>query len=189
MSSFLKGVANAPREIAATIRRKPVQALVWFSCWSCWTLASMQYYALPFTISNLAKYLKVEQDKISYANTTSMLSRSVGAAIFGVLADQFGRKIPLLADLVLLGVFSMCSGFIHTYGQLIGVRVLFGKWSRLSRPASSMLMPSRCRIRWDLWLDYVQRSRSRSRKSSRSRRWIDTARIRSRIYALFGIAS
>jgi MFS transporter, SHS family, lactate transporter len=87
----------------------------------------MQYYALPFTTSNLAKSLHVTASRIQEANTTSMLSRSIGAVIFGIASDQYGRKWPLMANLVFLGVFSLCSGFIQIYGQLIGVRFLFGK--------------------------------------------------------------
>lgn len=113
---------------------KPIQGLIWFTGWSAWTVASLQFYLLPFTLSNIAKFLDVEQSKISEVNTYTLLSRSVGAIIFGVLSDQYGRKIPLLIDLVCLGVLSLSSGFIHTYSQLIGVRLLFGK-----------SLPPRCR--------------------------------------------
>lgn len=85
-------IAGIPKEMASALHMKPVQALVWFSCWSCWTLASMQYYALPFTTTNLAKTLGVTAANIQEANTTSMLSRSIGAVIFGILSDQYGRK-------------------------------------------------------------------------------------------------
>jgi len=88
-------IAGIPRDMVESLRMKPVQALVWFSCWSCWTLASMQYYALPFTTSNLAKALHVEQSKIQEANTTSMLSRSIGAIIFGISSDQVLYSSPL----------------------------------------------------------------------------------------------
>ncbi|KAH8810934.1 major facilitator superfamily domain-containing protein [Xylogone sp. PMI_703] len=104
----------------------PLQALVWFTCWAAWTLGSLQFYCLPFTLSNIAKYLDVKQSKISEANTTAMLSRSVGAVIFGVLSDQYGRKIPMLINIVCLGVLTLASGFIKTYPALIGVRFTFG---------------------------------------------------------------
>jgi MFS transporter, SHS family, lactate transporter len=110
---------------ALTMNR--VQALTWLTCWWCWTLASMQFYILPFTLGELARELKVPQSKISEANTTSMLSRTLGAALFGVMADQYGRKVPILIDLVLLGVFTLATGFIQTYAQLVAVRFLFGR--------------------------------------------------------------
>jgi len=87
----------------------------------------MQYYALPFTTADLAKSLHVSQARIQEANTTSMLSRSIGAVIFGIASDQYGRKWPLMIDLVLLAAFSVSSGFVHNYGQLVGVRFLFGE--------------------------------------------------------------
>lgn len=77
----------------------------------------------------VAKSLGVPQSTVSEANTTSLLTRSVGAAIFGIVADQYGRKIAILIDLVLLGVFTLSSGFVHTSAQLIAVRVLFGDTS------------------------------------------------------------
>lgn len=120
-------LAGGLHSFATALHMKPFQALIWFTCWSAWTIASLQFYLLPFTLSNIAKYLNVKQSRISEVNTYTMLSRSLGAVIFGVLSDQYGRKIPLLIDLVCLGVFSLCSGFIHTYSQLIGVRLLFGE--------------------------------------------------------------
>ncbi|CZR66508.1 uncharacterized protein PAC_16409 [Phialocephala subalpina] len=124
--SILEDLKNGIVHFAGSLRMTPIQATTWFLCWSAWTLASLQFYLLPFTLTNLAKYLHVEQSKISEANTTAMLSRSIGAVIFGIASDQYGRKIPLLIDLVLLAVFTLCSGFVKTYGQLIGTRLLFG---------------------------------------------------------------
>ncbi|CRG87020.1 Putative sialic acid transporter [Talaromyces islandicus] len=119
-------LCSFPRVFVDTVRMEPSQFLTWIVCWSCWTLGSLQYYVLPFTLSDVATYLDVPQTKVSEANTTTMLSRAIGALIFGIISDQYGRKIPLIIDLVFLGVFSMCTGFIKTYGQLIGCRLLFG---------------------------------------------------------------
>ncbi|KUJ06696.1 MFS general substrate transporter [Mollisia scopiformis] len=123
---LLRDLRNGIAHFAGSVRMSPAQATTWLSCWSAWTLGSFQFYLLPFTLASLAKYLDVEQTKISEANTTTMLSRLLGAIIFGIASDQYGRKIPLLIDLVLVGVLTLCSGFIHTYGQLVGVRLLFG---------------------------------------------------------------
>lgn len=123
---FFQAVARVPGDFARDLRMNRTQALIFLTSWFCWTIGSMHYFMLSYTMPEIAKTLGVEQSKIAQANTTSMLSRALGAVIFGVLSDQFGRKIPLLIDLVLMGVFTLCTGFIHTYGQLIGVRFLFG---------------------------------------------------------------
>ena len=141
---FFQAVARVPGDFARDLRMNRTQALIFLTSWFCWTIGSMHYFMLSYTMAEIAKDLGVEQSKIAQANTTSMLSRALGAVIFGVLSDKFGRKIPLLIDLVLMGVFTLCTGFIHTYGQLIGVRFLFGKSSSTQRsPLVSYLTSSR----------------------------------------------
>lgn len=99
----------------------------------------MQFYLLPYTQPAVAKALGVSTSKIAEANTTTMLSRAIGAAIFGVLSDQYGRKIPLVIDLVLMAACTLSSGFVHTYGQFVAVRFLFGK--RMTRCSISYTRP------------------------------------------------
>ncbi|CAK7228177.1 hypothetical protein SBRCBS47491_006815 [Sporothrix bragantina] len=123
---FLQAVARIPGDFARDLRMNRTQALIFLTSWFCWTIGSMHYFMLSYTMPDIAESLGVPQSKIAQANTTTMLSRALGALIFGVLSDQFGRKIPLLIDIVLMGVFTLCTGFVHTYGQLIGVRFLFG---------------------------------------------------------------
>ena len=127
-------IAKFPRELSRSLRMNSTQAFVFLTCWWCWTLGSMQFYLLPYTQAKVAHDLGIEQSKVAEANTTSMLSRAIGAAIFGILSDQYGRKLPLIVALTLMGVFTLCSGFIHTYGQLVGVRFLFGECSWLWGP-------------------------------------------------------
>jgi len=52
--------------------------------------------------------------------------RSVGAAIFGILGDRFGRKWPFIANLVLIIIFELATGFTQTYSQFLACRALFG---------------------------------------------------------------
>jgi len=52
--------------------------------------------------------------------------RSVGAAIFGILGDRYGRKYPYIANLVLLIVFELATGFVQTFNEFLAVRALFG---------------------------------------------------------------
>ncbi len=123
---FLDGLANLPRSLAEDLRMNRTQALVVFTSFWCWATGSMQFYLLPYTQPDLAKALGIAQSQVAYANTTSMLSRSIGALLFGILSDQYGRKMPLLACLTLMGVFTFCSGLVNAYGALIGVRFLYG---------------------------------------------------------------
>lgn len=51
---------------------------------------------------------------------------SVGAIIFGVVADRFGRKPPYVICCLLFIILELATGFCNTYGQFIAVRCLYG---------------------------------------------------------------
>lgn len=46
--------------------------------------------------------------------------------LFGVFSDRFGRKWPLVFNLLLISVFELASGFVNTFRQFLAVRCLFG---------------------------------------------------------------
>jgi SHS family lactate transporter-like MFS transporter len=54
------------------------------------------------------------------------MMRPVGALIFGICCDRYGRRWPMIANLVLLMVLELASGFCNTLPQFIGVRSLYG---------------------------------------------------------------
>ncbi|KAJ5573026.1 hypothetical protein N7450_010010 [Penicillium hetheringtonii] len=58
--------------------------------------------------------------------TVTLMLRSVGAVIFGILADRYGRKWPMIINLGLFIVLELCSGFCNTLPQFLGVRSLYG---------------------------------------------------------------
>ena len=52
--------------------------------------------------------------------------RSVGAAIFGVLSDRYGRKWPFIWNNVLFIVLELGTGFCNSYSSFLACRALFG---------------------------------------------------------------
>lgn len=52
--------------------------------------------------------------------------RSVGAIIFGLWADRYGRKWPFVWNLVLFIILELATGFCATYQQFLAVRALYG---------------------------------------------------------------
>jgi MFS transporter, SHS family, lactate transporter len=46
--------------------------------------------------------------------------------IFGILSDRYGRKWPLVANLLIVAVLELGSGFVQTFNQFLAVRSLFG---------------------------------------------------------------
>jgi MFS transporter, SHS family, lactate transporter len=50
----------------------------------------------------------------------------VSQVIFGILSDRFGRKWPLVYNLILVAVLELGAGFVQTFSQFLALRSLFG---------------------------------------------------------------
>lgn len=46
--------------------------------------------------------------------------------VFGIISDRFGRKWPLVINLILCAVLQLGAGFVQTFHQFLAVRSLFG---------------------------------------------------------------
>ena len=58
--------------------------------------------------------------------TVTLMLRSVGAFIFGILADRYGRKWPMIINLGFFIILELVSGFCNTLPQFLGIRSLYG---------------------------------------------------------------
>jgi len=58
--------------------------------------------------------------------TLTLLFRSLGAVIFGILSDRYGRKWPLVYNLILVAILELGAGFVQTFPQFLALRSLFG---------------------------------------------------------------
>lgn len=66
-----------------------------------WTADAYDFHALSIQTVKLAAYYKTDNTNITTAITLTLLLRSVGAAIFGLAGDRFGRKYPMVANMLI----------------------------------------------------------------------------------------
>ncbi len=74
-----------------------------FVGWFAWTADAFDFHALSIQTVKLSKYYDTSKTAITTAITLTLLLRSVGAAVFGLLGDRYGRKWPMVANLIILG--------------------------------------------------------------------------------------
>lgn len=91
-----------------------------------WTWDSFDFFSVSLVASEIAESLNVSITSITWGITLVLMLRSVGAVIFGLLSDRFGRKYPFIANCVLFIVLELGTGFVQTYKQFLAVRALFG---------------------------------------------------------------
>lgn len=91
-----------------------------------WTLDAFDFFVVVFLLDILAAQFKVPKRDIVNTLTATLLFRPVGALIFGYLADRYGRRIPLMANVVYFSLIELLSGFSQTFTQFLILRALFG---------------------------------------------------------------
>src|SRR6266700_3400666 len=91
-----------------------------------WTLDAFDFFLVVMTLTAIAKEFGRSDKDIALSITVTLAFRPVGAFIFGLIADRYGRKLPLMADLVFYSVVEVLSGLAPTYGTFLVLRALFG---------------------------------------------------------------
>ena len=61
-----------------------------------WTLDAFDYFVVTFVVIHIASDFKQAIPLVTLTITVTLMMRPVGALIFGILADRFGRRVPRL---------------------------------------------------------------------------------------------
>jgi len=91
-----------------------------------WTLDAFDFFLVVMTLTAIAQDFGKSDKDIALSITLTLAFRPVGAFIFGLLADRYGRKLPLMIDLVFYSVIEVLTGFAPNYATFLVLRALFG---------------------------------------------------------------
>lgn len=91
-----------------------------------WTLDAFDFFILTFILGTVAKDFHRSIPEIALTLTASLAMRPVGAAIFGLMADRYGRKGPLMISILFYSVIETLSGFAPNYTIFLLLRLLYG---------------------------------------------------------------
>src|SRR6202030_3571096 len=58
--------------------------------------------------------------------TASLVMRPVGAFVFGLMADRFGRRPVLIGNILFFSAMEVMSGLAGSYRVFFGLRLLYG---------------------------------------------------------------
>ena len=76
-----------------------------------WTLDAFDFFLLVFVMQDVAKEFATPFASVAVALTLTLAMRPLGAYIFGRLADRFGRRPILMADVALYSLFGFATAF------------------------------------------------------------------------------
>ena len=91
-----------------------------------WALDAFDFFIVVFTISAIAHDFGKGIPAIAATISVTLAFRPIGALIFGLMADRYGRRLPLMVNLVFYSVIEVLSGFAPNYTVFLILRALFG---------------------------------------------------------------
>jgi MFS transporter, SHS family, lactate transporter len=91
-----------------------------------WTLDAFDFFLVVFSLTAIAEEFHKSDAQIALSITLTLTFRPVGAFIFGLMADRYGRRLPLMIDLAFYSAVEVATGFAHSFTAFLILRALFG---------------------------------------------------------------
>ena len=91
-----------------------------------WTLDAFDFFVLTYVLNDVARDFHRTRPDIALTLTASLAMRPVGAILFGLLADRYGRRLPLMLDLVFYSAIEVATGLSPNFTTFLILRALFG---------------------------------------------------------------
>src|SRR5947209_7043334 len=102
------------------------QRNTFIACFLGWTLDALDFFLLTFVFVPVAHDFGRTIPQVTFAITITLMMRPLGAFIFGWLGDRFGRRVPLMIDIVFYSVIELLTAFAPNFGTFLLLRALFG---------------------------------------------------------------
>jgi MFS transporter, SHS family, lactate transporter len=102
------------------------QRNTFIACFLGWALDALDFFLVTFVLAPIGHDFGQSIPKVAFAITLTLMMRPVGAFIFGLLGDRFGRRIPLMADIIFYSVMELLTAFAPNFTIFLVLRALFG---------------------------------------------------------------
>jgi SHS family lactate transporter-like MFS transporter len=93
---------------------------------SGWLLDSFDFFLVTFCLTAIARDFHKSDAQIALVITMTLAFRPVGGFVFGLMADRYGRRLPLMINTGLFAIAEILTGLAPSYATLLVVRALFG---------------------------------------------------------------
>jgi MFS transporter, SHS family, lactate transporter len=98
-----------------------------------WTLDAFDFFVVVFLIDRLAADFHVGKKEVIASLFVTLVMRPVGALIFGLMTDRYGRRIPLMTNVVFFSLVELACGFSPNFTFFLVMRALYcigmgGEW-------------------------------------------------------------
>lgn len=126
VTTLIPPLNPVPNPITALSRLNAEQWRFFLIGFAGWTWDALDFFTVSLTVPDLAKTFGKKPSDITWGITLVLMLRSVGAIIFGMASDRYGRKWPFIINNLLFIALELGTGFVRTFREFLAVRALFG---------------------------------------------------------------
>ncbi|RXH54934.1 MFS transporter [Granulicella sibirica] len=102
------------------------QRSTFFACFLGWTLDAFDFFLLTVCLKAIATDFHVGIKQVAEAIFWTLAMRPVGAFLFGLMAERWGRRPTLMVNIIAFSVFELASAIAPTLPLFLVCRALFG---------------------------------------------------------------
>ena len=121
-------MTNAAKTEQVAWWREPTrgQWMTFLAAWAGWVLDGFDFTIYLLVVPELAKEFGVSVTVAMGSLTLTLLVRLLGGVVAGMLADRWGRKLPLMLSLIWFAVFNGLVALAPSFTWVLIFRTLFG---------------------------------------------------------------
>jgi SHS family lactate transporter-like MFS transporter len=119
-AGVLSGIFSQARGLTRDQKR------AFMAAWLGWAMDAFDFFLIVFVFQEIAQEFGVSTKTVQWGTTLTLFARPFGAAIFGLLADRYGRRTVLMFDVAFYSVMEFLTGFSTSVTMLLVLRFLFG---------------------------------------------------------------
>src|SRR5215212_3953033 len=102
------------------------QRKTFIACFLGWALDALDFFLVAFVLAQIAQDFSQSISKVAFSITLTLMMRPLGAFIFGWLGERYGRRMPLMIDIVFYSVMELLTAFAPNFTVFLILRALFG---------------------------------------------------------------
>jgi MFS transporter, SHS family, lactate transporter len=102
------------------------QRNTFIACFLGWSLDAFDFFLLTLCLKAIAADFHVGIKQIAEAIFWTLVMRPVGALVFGLMAERFGRRPTLMLNVISFSIFELASAFAPSLASFLVCRALFG---------------------------------------------------------------
>jgi MFS transporter, SHS family, lactate transporter len=120
-------LSDSFREVVGNFRGlTSKQRYTFVACFLGWTLDAFDFFILIFCIRAIATTFQAKLEDVVVAQFLTLAMRPIGAFLFGMLADRYGRRPALMINIICFSALELGSAFAPSLRALLILRACFG---------------------------------------------------------------